>query len=134
MANDIVVYIRADRFSMQLNLPTALEELPQGKLVKIFNLLFTHAYEEECNRDTIRRLNDYLPGLVTAKKTAWHDASVRYSNEYRGVSRYTKTIIAKGIRANNKRLLEEVAKTKHAYEKALRTHERYKEVRKKYTF
>lgn len=118
---------------MQLNLPLALEDLPLKSLTTIFKLLFTH-WDEGRNRESISLLNDYIPEVIAEKKTAWHEASVEYSNEYRIVDRYTPRGTANTIKAKNKELSAKVSNAKRAYEKAQRVHELYKEAQQKYTF
>lgn len=114
-----------DNWRMTLNLPVALTELPKINLQKIFKLLFQN---EWLNRETIADLDAAFPEISDDLKALWNEASITYQREYKlpkneliqlPNGRFTKKYSPKelrSIKANNKRLMDDVKAAKREYE------------------
>lgn len=114
MADPITVLV--ERCVMQINLDPFFSSCTIAKAKKLFGYVFQEPWR---NEDTITALADYLPQKADNAKELWHQASAAYQNGYVDTTyRYDLTDKQKSpIKAQNKRLLNEVKHCKTQYER-----------------
>lgn len=115
-----IVFFSQGRCQVTLLLPK-IHELPVQNLRKLFAMMLS---EPRNNQEAIQDTELFLENIVPDSKRAWHDASVRFQQEWRLIekpvtARRTKKDIERdsAIRAHNDVLTRAVKKAKRQYER-----------------
>lgn len=115
---DNSVTVRVEQCVLQINLRAFFDAYLTKKPAAI-KQLFRYVFQEpDRNEASIQAISEYLTAAVSESKADWHDAGVRYQNEYRLPDGQRN-----GIKTKNKELLDEVKRRKARHERLIKLSE-----------
>lgn len=114
-----VITIKWPSGRYQLYLPNALNNISMTDLrKKVFEWLFKNLWVSPENERTVEVLDAYIPEWIQDLKGEWHDASVKFQQEYRDPKRGTTKEKRDAIKRENDSLFRKVKQTKKSYERS----------------
>ena len=98
----------SERGIMRLIYPDALLEMSMVRLRQVFDYMCCYAWQHEHNREAIRATEEEFKAQFIRLKAEWDMTSITFQREYRMPAN-------RHVEADNKKLLQNVAKAKRAF-------------------
>ena len=131
MDNTVVVF-DMDRCHMELNCPYFIQKMTLANLKKVFDLMCKQSWR---NPEAIATTERYIQLCIEEARQEWHEASVKYQNEWVDVKfHYEWTQNQKQCaERENKKLINAVKSKKRAHDRLLKIQTVFSEIKNKYS-
>lgn len=101
-------------------IPDFFLALPMYNINALFKLLFSHAWDHDSNRETIRELHAWLPDFVEDMERDWKQAAAEQERDWKDPKPYKQRSDRwYEIKAHNDALRSKTVSAKWDYERAM---------------